>query len=117
MKSKHLLSLTAVAAVAALGIAPAASAATVTTAAPQGSAYEVAVAAPATDVLEADPQAIPAVVAGARVSWMAFKAAKAPQQAGQVLRAASFLQNFMGGSSVKHLDTHTGANIDVIFDH
>lgn len=121
MKTQHILATATAAAVAvaSLAVVPAASAApAMTTVVHQTSVYEVAINTPSQQVLEVEPQAIPAVVAGAaKVSWTAFKAAQAPQQAGQVLRAASFLQNFMGGSSVKHLDAETDANIDVIFDH
>lgn len=81
------------------------------------SPYETAAGAPASETLEAEPEAIPGIVAAATFAVRGFTAAKAPQQVGQVLRQASFLHNFMGGASTHLRSNAPAANIEVIFDH
>ena len=116
MRTSRLVSAAAVAALAIpLAAGPAFAGPSAVTES-SDSVYEIAISATSTEGATAEPQAIPAVVAGATAMARGFTAAKAPQQVSQVLRAGSFLQNFMGGAT--HLRSSVpSAPIDVIFDH
>ncbi|MCO7238959.1 MULTISPECIES: hypothetical protein [unclassified Aeromicrobium] len=79
------------------------------------SPYVAAVEAQPDDVVEARPQAIPGIVAAATAAGRGFTAAQAPRYAGEVARAASFIQGVLGGSSYARTSA-PGTSVDVIFD-
>lgn len=114
MRTRRLLSIGAIAALA-VPLAAGPALATPSDPASDLSVYEIAVAVPATDGPDVEPQAIPAVVATATALSRGFTAARAPQQVSQVLRAGSFLQNFLGGGALLRTNVPS-APIDVIFD-
>ena len=112
MKKKVLL--TSVGAAAVVGVATFGSAATADSDV-VASPYAAAVKAESDEVVEARPQAIPGIVAAATAAGRGFTAAQAPRYAGEVARAASFIQGFLGGSSYAR-SSAPGASVDVIFD-
>ncbi len=79
------------------------------------SPYEIAIEAPADDAIDVEPTAIPAVIGVATAVVRGFTAAKAPQQVGQVTRAASVINAF--GATPKLGTGSHAKSLDVIFDH
>ena len=65
--------------------------------------------------VDVQPQAIPAIVAGATAAARGFTAAQAPRQVGEVARAASFITGLMGGPAYARTSNQE-TSIDVIFD-
>lgn len=118
MRTRRFIVASAIAALA-VPVAAGPALAAETDAAPAAeTVYDIAIAAETIDDTQVEPAAIPAVVGAVRVGTAlgrGFTAAKAPQQVSQVLRAGSFLHNFLGGSA--HLRSNVpSASIDVIFD-